>query len=388
MDGTAHHRGELLLTQAALLEKPREELRAAVGALVGTSGHARNGKRQHLNVKRQALALASLTTSPEKLRVAGSRSFTPEENAKIRAAATELRKRFKSQQAFADALNEPNHVITQPALSHYLKGRHDAGPPLARAIARLLGLTLDEFLGGGQLRPITLSNAELAAEFAIREGMREDVVREAIRTAPLAPDAAPSRWVQHVGMFAASRAAAPVPLPGAATEPPATVFVEVPRQGSRLGERLAFAVSLSGKPRQIIADLGIDPSSEWGNPERIARASDALGVEANWLKAGTGPVVSVSRAIAPAIRPPTFAARLRLARELRDFGVKRLTDRAQVSVKPLEGGTGRVDGDALARLVDALNVSADWLGAPEGTRRRRAAPAAEPERRKRAGGAA
>ena len=73
------------------------------------------------------------------------KSFSNEENARIRTAGRELLKRHASQVALAEALG-----VSQPTLSNFLRVEHPtgAGVQLANAIAHAYGVTLDELRTG------------------------------------------------------------------------------------------------------------------------------------------------------------------------------------------------------------------------------------------------
>jgi hypothetical protein len=76
---------------------------------------------------------------------AGRRStFTDAENARLRLVARELLARYGSQTALAEALGPD---IQQPSLSAFLLEKYGCGFGLARKLAELKSMTLDQLLG-------------------------------------------------------------------------------------------------------------------------------------------------------------------------------------------------------------------------------------------------
>lgn len=81
---------------------------------------------------------------------ARGKSFSVEENARIREGARALLERAGSQAALAETLG-----VSQPTLSNFIRAEHPtgAGPRLGDAIARELGITLDELRTGQRRAP-------------------------------------------------------------------------------------------------------------------------------------------------------------------------------------------------------------------------------------------
>jgi plasmid maintenance system antidote protein VapI len=104
-----------------------------------------------------------------------ARSFTPEQNETLRKAAHELVGRFGSQVRLAKELG-----IYQPSLSNFLSGKFGVGHSMARNIARLKGMSVEELLGIDE-RAVELDdrypNRALAIQIARRDGYDEDAIR-------------------------------------------------------------------------------------------------------------------------------------------------------------------------------------------------------------------
>jgi transcriptional regulator with XRE-family HTH domain len=70
------------------------------------------------------------------------RSFSPEQNERLRDVARELVKRFGNQRRVADAMG-----IRQPALSAFLLGKYGLGFQAARRLAHAAGLSEQDLFG-------------------------------------------------------------------------------------------------------------------------------------------------------------------------------------------------------------------------------------------------
>ncbi len=102
------------------------------------------------------------------------RTYSSEQNERIRAAAQELLGRYGSQANLAASLG-----LKQPSLSSYLLGRYNAGPHLMKRVAELRGMTVDELLGETQtVEPVDrYSNRTMAVRVARLDGLAEPAVQ-------------------------------------------------------------------------------------------------------------------------------------------------------------------------------------------------------------------
>lgn len=70
------------------------------------------------------------------------KSFSDEQNARIRDAAKRLLDRYRTTVALAKELG-----VAQPTVSNFLSGKNGAGPEIALKIAAASGMSLDELIG-------------------------------------------------------------------------------------------------------------------------------------------------------------------------------------------------------------------------------------------------
>ncbi len=130
------------------------------------------------------------------------RSYTDEENERLRAVVGQLVQRFGNQRRVADALE-----ISQPALSAFLLGRYGFGPAVVRRIASLVGRTPDELLSGARGSIVApardeFPNREPVIEFAKRVGYSDAVVKKLRAARPSGRRDVPStEWARLLVLF-------------------------------------------------------------------------------------------------------------------------------------------------------------------------------------------
>jgi transcriptional regulator with XRE-family HTH domain len=136
--------------------------------------------------------------------------------------------------------------------------------------------------------------------------------------------------------------------------------------------RAHLAAAVRGRSLADLVNLGFEPdraAQKLGTLDVIARE---LSVVVDWLKTGKGAMVHDEGYIAPKSKPPTFAARLQLARTLRGWSKAKLSKKVHAAVETidtLEGG-GHVSNPMLPMLIaSALKIDPEWLGVPENNAR-------------------
>lgn len=148
-------------------------------------------------------------------------------------------------------------------------------------------------------------------------------------------------------------------------EEPVEHSIEVPDD---VFGRIELARAVRGVDRDIMKKLGvkIDRMISVGVMQNVC---DELRVMMDWIRWKRGPMLAHTDVdVAPAIRFPSFAVRLRFARQvLRGWGVAPLAAKAGVgeaTIRQMEKGDV-VKRAKVALVTKALGVTAAWIGVPD-----------------------
>jgi hypothetical protein len=129
------------------------------------------------------------------------RSFTDEQNERMRALVNALVRRFGNQRKVADALR-----ISQPALSAFVLGKYGVGPAVARRIADLSGVSEKVMLGDdapAEVESDEFPNRLPVVAFARQAGYRDTVLDRLLAARPRSDrDLPTAEWTRLLVMLA------------------------------------------------------------------------------------------------------------------------------------------------------------------------------------------